>query len=69
MTKRSTAIVIALFFGGWGGHKFYLGQPGKGIAYFFFAITLIPSLLAWVFIFQSLAMTDEKFEEKYFAKS
>lgn len=39
-------IVLALFLGAFGGHKFYSGQIGKGIMYLLFSWTMIPFILA-----------------------
>ena len=40
------AVALALFLGGLGAHKFYLGQTGLGIVYILFCWTFIPSLIA-----------------------
>lgn len=48
--KTSTAIVCALFFGGIGGHYFYMGRTRAGIMSVLFFWTLIPSLLALIFM-------------------
>jgi TM2 domain-containing membrane protein YozV len=39
-------ILLALFTGGIGGHKFYQGKIGVGILYLIFCWTWIPSILA-----------------------
>ena len=44
----TTAVVLALFLGGLGIHKFYLGQTGLGIAYLLFCWTSIPSIIAFI---------------------
>lgn len=44
--NRITAALLALFLGGFGVHKFYLGQSGVGIIYLLFCWTFIPALLA-----------------------
>jgi TM2 domain-containing membrane protein YozV len=41
-----TAVVLALFLGGLGAHKFYLGKPGLGVVYILFCWTFIPSFVA-----------------------
>mgnify|MGYP002883516403 FL=1 len=41
-------VVLALFLGGFGAHKFYFGQIGLGIIYFLFCWTFIPSLIGLV---------------------
>lgn len=40
------AILLALFLGGIGAHKFYLGQSGLGVLYLLFCWTFIPSIIA-----------------------
>jgi TM2 domain-containing membrane protein YozV len=37
-----------LLLGGFGAHRFYLGQKGWGIAYLLFCWTLIPLVASWV---------------------
>jgi TM2 domain-containing membrane protein YozV/RNA polymerase subunit RPABC4/transcription elongation factor Spt4 len=63
--SRTTAILLALFLGGLGVHKFYLGQTGWGIAYFIFCCTLIPALVALIEGILYLTMSDEEFNTKY----
>ena len=66
--SRSLAIVLALFLGGFGIHKFYVNQPGWGFLYLIFFWTFIPAILslfdaiAWLFI------SDESFQEQYVSK-
>lgn len=33
--KKSTALILCIFFGIFGAHYFYVGRFGKGILYFF----------------------------------
>jgi len=42
----TTAVLLALFLGGLGAHKFYLGQTGLGVLYLLFCWTTIPSIIA-----------------------
>jgi TM2 domain-containing membrane protein YozV len=44
----TTAIILALFLGGLGIHKFYLGQTGLGIVYLLFFWTFIPAFIAFI---------------------
>lgn len=46
--KRKTAILLALFFGWVGVHRFYLGQPVRGAIYLLFFWTFIPFLLSLI---------------------
>lgn len=63
--SRTTAILLALFLGGLGVHKFYLGQTGWGILYLIFCWTLIPALVALIEGILYLTMSDEEFSTKY----
>ena len=44
----ATGVVLALFLGGAGAHRFYLGQTGLGILYALFVWTFIPALVALI---------------------
>lgn len=63
--NRVAAALFAFFLGGLGGHKFYLGQVGLGIVYLLFCWTFIPAIVAFVEFILLLAMSDEKFNQKY----
>ena len=65
MKSKITAAILALFFGGIGIHKFYLGQSGQGILYLLFCWTFIPSILAFFQFFGLLLMSDNSFNVKY----
>ncbi len=43
-----TAVLFALFLGGIGAHKFYMGQTGWGIVYLLFCWTAIPAFVALI---------------------
>jgi TM2 domain-containing membrane protein YozV len=62
---RTSAAVFALFLGGLGAHKFYLGQPGLGILYLFFFWTFIPAIVGFIEGIVYLSMSDEAFNAKY----
>ncbi|NLB71358.1 MAG: NINE protein [Chloroflexi bacterium] len=47
----TTAVLLALFLGGLGAHKFYLGQTGAGIVYLLFCWTSIPAWIALIEVF------------------
>jgi TM2 domain-containing membrane protein YozV len=49
-TKKNptAAVLLALFLGGLGAHKFYLGQTGLGVLYLLFCWTTIPSIIALI---------------------
>jgi TM2 domain-containing membrane protein YozV len=41
-------VLLALFLGGFGAHRFYMGEMGLGILYFVFCWTGIPSIVAFI---------------------
>jgi len=47
MKDKTTAFVLAWFLGGFGAHRFYLGESGAGLLYFLFCWTLIPAFVAF----------------------
>ena len=63
--NRIAAAIIAFFLGAFGGHKFYLGQIGKGIVYLIFFWTLIPAIIAFVEFTIYLVQSDAAFDQKY----
>jgi TM2 domain-containing membrane protein YozV len=65
MKNRIVAIVLVIFLGSFGVHKFYLGQNVLGVLYLIFVWTFIPSILAF-FDLLGLAMTPQAaFDAKY----
>jgi len=64
--NKVVAGLLAIFLGGFGIHKFYLGKPVQGILYIFlffcFGISVIISFIEGIMYF---AMSDEKFNAKY----
>jgi TM2 domain-containing membrane protein YozV len=63
--SRIAAALFAFFLGGFGGHKFYLGQIGLGILYLIFFWTFIPAIVAFIEFILLLTMSDETFNQKY----
>ncbi len=63
--SRTTAGVLALFLGGLGVHKFYLGKAGLGLLYLIFCWTFIPAVVALIEAIVFFTMTDETFAAKY----
>jgi TM2 domain-containing membrane protein YozV len=64
---HDTAILLALFLGSFGAHKFYLGRIKTGVVYLFFSATLIPLLLSLIDMAVLLFMKEEIFYKKYFS--
>lgn len=63
--NRIVAAMLALFLGGLGAHRFYLGQTGMGIFYLLFCWTFIPSIIAFFEAIAFLVTSDEAFNQKY----
>ena len=65
MKDKLVAALLALFLGGIGIHKFYLGKMGMGLLYFFFSWTLIPSLVAFIEGILFLVQDQVSFDAEY----
>ncbi len=46
--NSTTGVLLALFLGGLGAHRFYMGQTGLGILYLCFVWTFVPGIVAFV---------------------
>jgi TM2 domain-containing membrane protein YozV len=65
MKSRGTAAILALFLGGLGIHKFYLGQGVQGLLYLVFCWTLIPAFIALIECVVYLLMSPTEFDRRY----
>jgi len=63
--SRIAAAILALFLGGFGIHKFYLGQTGLGVLYLLFCWTFVPALIGFIEAIVYLCMSDDSFARKY----
>ena len=63
--SRITAALLAFFLGGFGIHRFYLGNIGLGFLYLIFFWTFIPAVIAFIEFIIFLTMSDEAFAAKY----
>lgn len=63
--SKLVAALFALFLGGLGIHKFYLGSVGWGIAYLLLCWTFIPSLVGFIEGILLLVMSQDEFNRKY----
>ena len=63
--SKIAAALLAFFLGGFGVHKFYLGQIGLGFLYLIFCWTFIPAIIAFIEFIIFLTMSDETFNSKY----
>jgi TM2 domain-containing membrane protein YozV len=66
--NKGTAAVLAIFLGGFGVHKFYLGQPVMGVLYLCLFWTFLPTLLGFLEGIAYLASSDQSFDLKYNAR-
>ncbi|GGL70179.1 zinc-ribbon domain and TM2 domain-containing protein [Halocalculus aciditolerans] len=62
---RIAAALLAIFLGGIGVHKFYLGQTKMGILYLCFFWTAIPALVGFIEGIIYLTKSDEEFRRRY----
>ncbi len=65
MRNRIIAALFAFFLGGFGAHKFYLGQTGWGILYLVFCWTFIPSVAGFVEFVILLTTSDQAFDRRF----
>lgn len=65
MKSKTTATVLCFFLGGFGIHRFYLGQTGLGLLYLIFFWTFIPAFIALIDFIVLLLMSEETFNQKY----
>lgn len=63
--NRIAAALFALFLGGFGAHKFYLGRIGQGILYLVFCWTFIPAIIGFIEGIIYLTKSDEDFAAEY----
>lgn len=65
MKNKTTAGILALFLGGFGVHRFYLGQAGLGLVYLLLCWTFVPAVIALIDGIIFLTMDEHKFNVKY----
>jgi TM2 domain-containing membrane protein YozV/RNA polymerase subunit RPABC4/transcription elongation factor Spt4 len=63
--SKTAAALLALFLGGFGAHRFYLGQIGLGFLYLVFCWTIVPWIIALIEFIEFLVMSEEEFAAKY----
>ena len=63
--SKVAAGLLAIFLGGLGIHKFYLGKVGWGIVYIIFSWTWIPAIVGIIEGIVYLSMSDKEFHRKY----
>jgi TM2 domain-containing membrane protein YozV len=65
MKNRLVAVLLALFLGGIGIHKFYLGYNFMGVLYVVFCWTFIPLVLSFFDFLGLVLMSDKVFNAKF----
>ena len=65
--EKLVAGLLAIFVGGFGVHKFYLGDTKMGVLYLCFFWTFIPALVGLIEGILYLTKTDEEFQQRYVA--
>jgi len=63
--SKAAAILLALFLGGIGFHKFYLGQTGMGIIYLIFFWTGLPMIVGFIEGIWYITLSDEEFAARF----
>lgn len=63
--KKKIVILLALFLGWMGAHRFYLGQPFKGALYLLFFWTLVPFFFSLIDIGEYIFTNPYNFNVKY----
>lgn len=63
--SKILAGILAILFGGFGIHKFYMGKIGMGILYLVFCWTYIPAIVGLVEGIIYLCSNDENFQLKH----
>lgn len=72
MKKKLIAVLLAIFAGAFGVHRFYLKQPELGIAYIALYIWLgrflgfpISAIIGWYDAYKLMMMDEQEFDRKY----
>lgn len=63
--NKTVAALLAIFFGSFGLHKFYLGKVMWGLVYLFLFWSSISMILGFIEGIMYLTMSDKDFEAKY----
>lgn len=63
--NKTVTALLAIFVGGFGAHKFYLGKTGQAFAYLLLMWTTLPFFIGFFEGIYYLCMSEQKFQEKY----
>jgi TM2 domain-containing membrane protein YozV len=61
---RVIAVILAIFLGGLGAHKFYMGHTMMGFIYLLFSWTFIPTMISLIEALIYILDSDESFQQK-----
>jgi len=67
--SKVTAGLLAVFLGGFGIHKFYMGKTRWGVLYLLFCWALIPSIVGLIEGIIYLTESDIAFESRFHSSS
>ena len=62
--SKAAATLWAIFLGGFGAHKFYMGSWGWGIVYLLTCWLYVPFIVAFIEWIRYILMTDNEFSTK-----
>lgn len=62
--NKTVAALLAIFLGGIGIHKFYMGETVWGVIYLLFCWLWIPAIVGFIEGICYLVMSEEKFQSK-----
>jgi TM2 domain-containing membrane protein YozV len=65
MKHKPYAILLAIFLGGLGVHRFYIGQKKKGWWYLAFSWSLVPTIVSWFDAILFNSMNYAEFNRRY----
>lgn len=63
--SKNLAGLLGILLGGIGAHKFYVGQPGRGLLFLLFCWTYIPAIIGFIQGASYLLMSEQKFARKF----
>lgn len=63
--NKTTAGLLAIFLGGFGVHRFYLGQTAQGFLYLVFFWSFVPAFIGLIDGIGFFNMPLQTFDEKY----
>lgn len=65
MKSKTTAVILAIFLGGLGIHRFYLNRPISGVIYLIFCWSFIPAVISILEAISFMSYSEEAFNKKY----